>query len=64
MLSGFLAASYVDMTLDDHFRQLVLAELGLSYLISGFLSAGLVVVLSLVAVVIRKRTKRSHGTGY
>lgn len=64
VISGFLAASYVDMTLDDHFRQLVIAELGLGYLISGFLSAGLVVVFSIVAVVIRKRTKRAHGTGY
>lgn len=55
LISGFLGASYLDMVLDEHFRKLIISEMGSIYLISGFLSAGLVLVTSVMAVLIRKR---------
>ncbi len=57
--SGVLAASYFDMTTDDYFRQRVVEEMGAAYLISGFLSTGLVIAVSIAAALVRRKTKDS-----
>ncbi len=62
VVSFFLGASYVDMVLDDHFRRLVVSEMGAGYLISGFCSAGLVLASSAMVVLIRKRRRGTLRT--
>lgn len=61
-VSFFLGASYVDMVLDDHFRRLVVSEMGISYFVSGFCSAGLVLATSAMAVLIRRKRRGTLRT--
>lgn len=57
VVSFFLGASYLDMALDEHFRRLIISEMGAGYLVSGFFSAGLVLAASVVAVLLRKKRR-------